>query len=178
MYVNEAELSNELLRLVSSALKPSDSPILVGFSLYTEFKWISGYCPSLTSLFVGWVDLQDTVAENSGTVDPGLLHTLNAMKIVERPPGSNPPNRHRASNDAVRCLAVLAGLICLDSFAVPTKIYKPVKLALLSKLPAPIRKYPFTAPVTTADGGIIPPEYNSPKSLYELFKRFQPTVLL
>jgi hypothetical protein len=128
MYVNEAELSPKLCRLVSSALKPSDSPIIVAFSLFTEFKWISEHCPSLTSLFVGWVDLQDTVAENSGTVDPGLLNTLNAMNIVERPPGSSPPNRHRVSNNAVRCLAVLAGLICLDSLAVPTKIYKPVKL--------------------------------------------------
>jgi hypothetical protein len=177
MPVNDKELGITILQLISSARSHSEPTILVGFSLYAESKWISEFCPSLASLFTACVDLQEIVAEKSGIGSSGLLDAMNAMKIVDRPSGTNPPSKHGASNDAVRCLAVLAGLLGLDAFTFPSKFCKHVRLACLSRIPTPSKKYPFTARITTADGGILPPHYNTPISLYELFKKYLPNAV-
>jgi len=87
--------------------------------MYREFKWISEIserCPSFKSYIATWVDLQDIIAERCGgkSLQTSLTASLKAMQIEDRHPDS-----YFAANEAVRCLAVLSGLISMDSFDVP-----------------------------------------------------------
>jgi hypothetical protein len=78
---------------------------------------------------------------------------------------------NRPSNDAVRCLAVLSGLLCLDpsTFSVPIRSQGMV---VLQNLPQPSPNYLFTARIATADGRFLPTEYASPRSLIRLFQGY------
>jgi hypothetical protein len=107
--VDADQVASTVMQILS-LLDHNGSIILVGFDTYTEFKWISQECPPVSSIFTSWVDLQDIAFERSSVLRPGLLDTMNAMHIVDRREGTKARKLHRASNDAVRCLAVLSGL--------------------------------------------------------------------
>jgi len=99
---------------------------------------------------------------------------MNAMHMFDRQAGSKGPRMHRASNDATRCLAVLSGLVSLDSFTIPKT---PPRVLVLAELPRPSSKHPFTARITTTDGSILPSEFKTPRSLSTLFAEYEPKAV-
>jgi hypothetical protein len=72
---------------------------------------ISGY------FVTACVDVQKQSPRKSGIGRSGLLDAMNTMNIVDRPSRTNSPTKRLAINSAVRCLAALAEVIGLDSFA-------------------------------------------------------------
>ena len=159
---------------ILSAFNHNGYLILVGFNLYTEFRWISQDCPSLSEFFAAWVDIQEIASERSGVLRPGLIDTMDAMHMLDRQVGSKGPRMHRASNDATRCLAVLSGLVSLDSFTIPKT---PPGVLLLAELPRPSSNHPFTARITTTDGSVLPSEFKTPRSLSTLFAEYEPKAV-
>ncbi|KAF2434076.1 hypothetical protein EJ08DRAFT_646933 [Tothia fuscella] len=89
------------------------------------------------------------------------------------------PGNHSPANDAVRCLAVLSGLVSVASFPLRIETFTlPSGVTLLYRLPqlrdcGPHTKYPFSARVTTVDGGVLPSGYKTPYSLAQLFARYE-----
>lgn len=73
-----------------------------------EFKWISEHHPALASSFAAWEDVQELVTAQCGGVRLGLTDAVSGLGIID-----NWRNSHQrsAANDAVRHLAVLAGLL-------------------------------------------------------------------
>jgi hypothetical protein len=153
--------------------------ILVGFDMYTEFKWISEISersPSFTSAIANWMDLEGMGVERCGdkNLRITLKGTLKAMQIEDCRSGS-----YFAANDAVRCLAVLSGLIPGKPFTFPVGSFTmPSGITLLYKIP-PRRKYglhtkyPYAARIIVVDDSMLPKEYQTPHSLAKLFAKYE-----
>ncbi len=171
--IDAEEVVPTVTRMLST-FSNEGSLILIGFALYAEFQWISQECPSLSTFFTTWVDLQEIAEERSGALRPGLIDTMSAMHIFDREVGSKGPRMHRASNDAVRCMAVLSGLVSLNSF---TLLKASPDVLLLTKHPHPSSKHPFTARITTSDGSTLPSEFKAPRSLSTLFEAYKPKAV-
>jgi hypothetical protein len=84
--------------------------------MQAECTWIIDQCPSLRRYFADWCDVQELVAqcykeltlESWSTPSPGPQNTLKAMRIS----GWRSKHQvHSATGDAVKCLAVLSGLL-------------------------------------------------------------------
>lgn len=129
---------------------------------------MSRECPSLTSFFNAWIDVQDLAFEKSDApkgMPPSLSNTIKALKIKDWH-----DQRHRASHDAVRCLAVLSGLHTLKSF---TTFALPPKVRLRSKLPSPRCSQPFSVRITAVDGSMLP-KIPTSGALSKYFAKYQP----
>lgn len=189
VFVDADQISQTMVQMLS-ARGHKGGLILAGFDLYTELEWISRQPPSFSSLFTAWVDLQEIALEHAGlaasAAGVGLLHTMHAMHIVDRKSDAARKKTHRASNDAVRCLAVLCGLISLDSFSIPSKPPKVLLLSEVPRLPEPLPpsklrtanyKYPFTARIKATDGSALPAEFATPSSLSRLFAKYEPKAV-
>ena len=64
----------------------TDKLILVGFDIYSEFNWMSQECPSLSSYFTAWIDIQEIASERSGRSEDirlSLSDTLRALNIKD-----------------------------------------------------------------------------------------------
>jgi hypothetical protein len=90
--------------------------ILLGHNIQTKFIRTTEHCASLRGCFVGWCDVQELVAqrhkeltsESWTTPSPGLQNTLKAMHIS----GWRSKHQiHGASGEAIKCFAVLCGLL-------------------------------------------------------------------
>ena len=150
--------------------------MLVGFDMYAEFRWISQECPQLASLFAAWVDIQEIIEKKLECPGPSLISAMNALGITDRSKGTGKKS-HRASNDAVRCLAVLCGLISSNSpsHGIPCREHK---VCVFQKMPQFSRcshahTNPFTAFIPNSDGGILPTQYTAPRSLVGLFAKYE-----
>jgi hypothetical protein len=169
--VDAEDVNATVLQLLADITYNNTSPlILIGFDTYTEFEWISQTCPALAMYFTAWVDIQEITAQRTGVSSPGLVQTLNAIPILDRRPGTKPATQHHAANDAVRCLAVLFGLMCLESLTIPIK---DSSIRLQGQI-RPSYTCPFTARITTADKSILPLEIKTARSLADLFKTYNP----
>lgn len=96
--------------------------ILLGFYMQSEWRWISRHFPSFAELFIGWCDVQELVAQRyverspPSSPDalamelrtPGLARTLKAMGIYG---WTRAHQEHGGAGDAVKCLAILSGLL-------------------------------------------------------------------
>jgi hypothetical protein len=160
----------ELLATAVTATSPKYNIILLGWSIGAELGWISCDCPQLATYFTAWVDLQDMVVSKD---PPSLLRTLQAIGVADHDPDSR--NRgHHASEDAIRCLAVLAKLLTGEPPYVPQAVVQYNHVPSLPKGPPPgvprtaPPKYPFTARIT-ANGGPLPPIHQTPNSLQRQF---------
>jgi len=128
--------------------------ILVGYDLQMEFKWISEHYPSLASSFSAWVDVQELVTAQCEGVRLGLTGALQGLGIIDNRHNSQ---QHSAANDAVRDLAVLAGLLSGTTLITTSQC----KDQGYSSLP-PIKafrdwtQYPFSVRLATTDGGPLP----------------------
>jgi hypothetical protein len=140
--------------------------------MYSEFDWISRECPYLLSIFKYWVDVQEIVQERCG-LRPSLLKTVGAMNIIDRPNMSSTPKGHRASNDAVRTLAVLSGLISLES----SHCTPSTETIRFSRIPRKGGIYPFAARITTADYDKLPACIRTPRALSTHFASYNPTAV-
>jgi hypothetical protein len=172
--VGAADVGATLVQMLSG-LDPKGTRklILVGFDMNTEFEWISKKCPELSSLFTAWVDIQEIVEERSPCeFRASLVDVVNSLNFTGTG-GMKGKSPHRAANDTVRFLAILSGLISLDSFV----ICKIPKVALLTHLPRPNSRYPFTARVTAADEEKLPLEFNTPGSLSKVFAKYDPKAV-
>jgi hypothetical protein len=76
----------------------------------------------------------------------------------------------------VRCLAVLSGLLCMnsDKFTIPSQ---PPEVLVLQKPPRPSRNCPFAVRITAADGSMLPSEFSAPRSLSKLFGEYEPKAV-
>ncbi|KAI9691175.1 MAG: hypothetical protein M1822_008795 [Bathelium mastoideum] len=164
LLVNAEEVALTLRRMLSDR---TDKLILVGFDFYNEFKWISQECSFLSTIFTAWVDVQEIAfkqSDRSGDLRFSLSDTIRALEIKDWY-----GDRHRASHDAVRCLAALSGIIKLDRFTVPSRV---AEVKLHSKLPPPNHSHPFTARVTTTEGCKLPPEFQTSRMLSKHFEEY------
>ena len=172
--VKKYEASATLTQILSTiAASSTGRLILVGFDMYMEFDWISRECPSILSRFEYWVDAQE-IAEERCRSHPSLLNTLAAMNITDRPPGAPAPSNHRASNDAVRTLAVLSGLSSLDIF----KCGKASVTKLFSSPPEHWQDFRFKALITTSDNDVLPVHIRIPHDLSAHFAAYNPKAVL
>jgi len=167
--VDTKQLGSTIDKILSKYAQESPNLILLGFSMSAEVKWIAQQCPSLSLHFAAWADVQGFAAERAGGRTLGLIHTLKAMGIRDWR-----PIRHRAANDAVRCLAALSGLISTDpsTFTVPQR---QTGFQYFSKLPKGSRldNHPFAVRITTADGSKLPYEISTPEHLSKLFVEYE-----
>jgi len=167
--VDAKQLGSTIDKILSKYTQESSNLILLGFSMSAEVKWIAQQCPSLSLHFAAWADLQEFAAERGGGRKLGLIHTLKAMGIRDWR-----PNRHRAANDAVRCLTALSGLISTDpsTFTVPQR---HTELQYFSRLPkgSSLNNHPFAVRITTADGSKLPYEISTPHHLSKLFVEYE-----
>jgi hypothetical protein len=75
--VVEAGQAAAALDAVLSTEANSDAKvILIGFDIREEMKWIAQGCPSISSYFTAWVDVQEFVAERYGGQQ---LNSMNAL---------------------------------------------------------------------------------------------------
>ncbi|KAL9078821.1 MAG: hypothetical protein Q9157_002262 [Trypethelium eluteriae] len=177
--VGAEEVGSTIIQILSR-LDNQSSLILVGFSLYPEMEWISQKCPAPVSFFTYWVDLQYIASELSGSSAPKLFEVIKAMGISDQPS----PTLHRAANDAVRCLVVYSGLTTSDNsisegsegrLLVITP--KDQKCCFLDRIPRKGKRYPFSARITSADGSHLPSRFDTPLSLLETFRKYEPSAI-
>lgn len=141
--------------------------ILVGYDLQMEFKWISEHYPSLASYFSAWVDVQELVTAKCEGVQLGLTGAVQNLGMIDNRHNSQ---QHSAANDAVRDLAVLAGLLSGTKLITTPQCKDQIKGC--SSL-APVKafrdwtQYPFSVRLATMDGGPLP--QISPRNLAEVF---------
>lgn len=143
--------------------------ILIGFALYNELKWIADECPTISSRFTAWLDVQEFVmqrcpefaAESKSATfyQPGLTDVLKAMKIRDE---RRYASTHYAVNDALRCLIVLCGLAS-DPYLLSDMRSRPDtrhSVSYYSQLKFAVggARHPFMARVSSvAQGGKLPP---------------------
>jgi hypothetical protein len=168
--------ANDVTSILSTLLSAYDGDIiLVGFDLHTELKWIAQHSPSISSLFTAWADVQDLIWHESASSDqiptrPGLQATMQGLHIPHYRDWRRCQNRHYASNDALRCLLVLASLLSPTAprLAPPTSL--KASFSRFAKLPKPNRKFPFAARMKAIDGRRL--SRQTPQSLQKAFARF------
>ncbi|KAI9668017.1 MAG: hypothetical protein M1821_000837 [Bathelium mastoideum] len=158
---------------LSSVEQGSRQLILVGYDMYTEFDWISRENPTFLSRFKYWVDVQELVEASCGS-RPSLLNTMAAMNITNRSPTNSLPSGHRASNDAVRALAILSTLVSLGKF----EYQRVAGTRLFSSSPRNWDNYPFKARVTTRDKDMLPACIEMPRALSSHFAAYEPSAVL
>ncbi|KAI3324782.1 hypothetical protein HD806DRAFT_493609 [Xylariaceae sp. AK1471] len=91
---------------------PEKQLILVGLSLQSDFERLSLEFPGIVELFPRWIDLSTLMKAQSLTptkLETGLGTALTIFHYPYRDTGFD--RRHQASNDAVRTLAALYGLM-------------------------------------------------------------------
>lgn len=130
--------------------------ILLGYDMYTEFQWISERRPAMALYFSAWIDVQELIARKCSEPQLSLTNALRALEIIDNRHGTT---RHSAANDAVRIVAVLAGLL-KDKTPV---IERPIKPSVLRYTKVPSRrdcgahtKYLFSARIATKDYELLP----------------------
>lgn len=139
---------------------------------------MSQCCPDLLGKFTAHVDVQKLAANASDTSYPGLRQSLLALGITEGvPPWKDRKYKipHRAANDVVYTLAILASLISRPSDAVPLKIMtSPKSTKLFYGRPRPQKHYPYTVLIRTLDGTPLPSELDTAGKVYHYFATFNP----
>jgi hypothetical protein len=171
--VPNKEVGKTLHTILSALEEKSNQLILMGYDMYTEFDWISRACPSLLSRFNYWIDVQDAVEETCGS-RPSLLNTMEAMNLADQEAGKAQPSGHRASNDAVRTLAVLSTLLSVKTF----EYHRLPTTKLLSTTPRHWDNYPFKARITAYDDCILPTCIKTPRALSAHFSAYRPMAVL
>lgn len=168
---NRDDVEKRLNELVSGLTKESVPLILVGFAMYNNFEWISLHYPSFFSHFKYWVDVQNLVEECCGS-HPGLSNTMSALNIHHGTPGKDIAYDHKASNEAVRTLAVLATLMSRGNFVYQAP---PQELRLRARNWS---KLPYKARITSVDNGLLPDCIRTPRELGNRFAAYQPNRIL
>lgn len=143
--------------------------VLLGFDLHNEMKWIADECPTISSHFTAWLDLQEFAlqrckefaaeSESARNYQPGLSDVLKAMKIRDE---RHHVRSHYAVNDALRCLMVLCGLAS-DPYLLSEIRLRPASrhsVSYYSQLKFPMGRggHTFMARVSSVvQGGKLPP---------------------
>jgi len=179
LLVDSCKLNSTIMELLSTSVAThSLSPkhvILVGWSLAAELEWLFHDCPQFLSYLTAWVDLQDLVVSKDR---PSLLRTLQAIGVADRDPDSKKNRSHRASNDAVRCLAVLFRLLTTESIYIPHTVARISRIPPSPKGPPPgilrtaLPKHPFGVYISAADSGPLPTICQTPNSLQQQFSSY------
>ncbi|QDS71149.1 hypothetical protein FKW77_009971 [Venturia effusa] len=173
-------IDEDIESTISACLHQQNSSdrILVVFDSRTEMKWASQTCPSLLDQFAAYVDVQQLMANVSDNQHPSLRKSLFALGINEGVPASKDrqyKTPHRAANDVVYTLAILASLMSLPPDAAPMSIPKKSKrLVLFYGRPRPKERYPFTALLRTLDCTPLPPALDTSGKVYNYFSSFNP----
>ncbi|KAF2094051.1 hypothetical protein NA57DRAFT_80472 [Rhizodiscina lignyota] len=139
-FVVQAEEVAPLVERLVSLLKGKGNLVLVGFDLFHVMRWISREAPALSSLFMAWAIGVD----------------------------SNHSGCRRGSNDAVRCLAILSGLVSSAPFTAPSP-----EVTLYNRPRKSSGGDHLTVRIATADGSTLPSELKSPKAVAEHFAEYE-----
>jgi hypothetical protein len=175
--INAIENENDFESIIHSRLRPFSSQylILVVFDSHAELKWAARACPSLLQIFSAYVDAQTLAANISDNLKPSLRQCLKTLNIAHDIPTHKNNRPHRAGNDTVYTLALLAALLSHPSDAQPLVIStNQKKPKLFTGRPTPTRKYPFTAQIITRDSSPLPLELDTAGKIYRHFSSFNP----
>lgn len=174
------DIDNNFQSTISSHSQFRDATnlVLVVFDSKAELKWASQSCPDLLGKFTAYVDVQKLAANASSNVNPGLRRSLHALGLTEGVPlwkDRQFKKPHRAANDVVYTLAVLASLLSRPSTAVPLKIERsPKPPKLFYGRPWPQRCYPYTVLIRTFDQTPLPFRLDTAGKVYHYFSPFSP----
>jgi hypothetical protein len=154
------DLDSVIATFLKSLKDRFQSLTLVGFDLSLEFSMMASKLqPNWLSNFSSWVDLQEVVADLSGTnlKQPGMTDTLLALGFTQDGHSvRSHSGLHNPGNDSVRMLAILDRLLGLDEDAT-LQIHQAIRRSSQEEAsaPKPSRKYwrrrppreiyPFTA---------------------------------
>ncbi|KAH8895518.1 hypothetical protein GQ53DRAFT_53004 [Thozetella sp. PMI_491] len=160
----------------------SNRLVLVGFDLDLELTIIASHLSQIIKYFSSWVDLQEIASAVSKTKRPGLRDTLLALGFTSARssiPGRN--QQHSAGNDAVRQLAVLAGLLQFQlgkdaMLQLEQKQTGPKMRRFYHHRPRPKELYPFIARIRIEGKDLISVFPHLPR-LMALFSTYQPTAI-
>lgn len=163
----------------NSQFRNATNLILVVFDSRAELKWASQSCPDLLGNFAAYVDVQKLAANASDNANPGLRQSLHALGLTEGVPLWKDRQfkiPHRAANDVVYTLAVLASLLSRPSTAATLKIERsPKPRRLFYGRPRPSRYYPYTVLIRTLDQTPLPSELDTAGKVHRYFSSFNPT---
>lgn len=173
----ETTISNHLEKFHSTRR------ILILYDSHTELKWLAQTCPNLLPTFSAQVDVQrmavdiskPSTADVSSNRQPSLRQCLTAMSLDEGLPTFKLDRPHRACNDAVYTLAIIAAILSRAADAPPLDIAtNPKRPRLFYGRPHPAKAYPFTAIIRTTDRTPLPSEIDSAGKIYNYFSSFSP----
>jgi len=144
--------------------------ILLGYDMKAEWRYITRNCPSLSSLFSAWCDVQELVSQRyeqltsptdklpMGLQYPGLGGALKALSFYG---WTHEHQMHSAAGDSVKLLAVLSGLLCdtplrlcQDSSGETVSLYCYLPRVKSIKISGKVHAY--TARICTADSQKLP----------------------
>jgi hypothetical protein len=151
--------------------------ILVVYYGVTELVWMKKNCPSLLTAFDACIDVQGLAGEVSVNIKkPHLRFTMGALSFDEGlEPLQKNKRHHRAVNDAVYTLAVLAALLdCPKNAPVLAIASAQRRLWLFHGRPKPVYRFPYTALIRTLDRTPLPPELDTAGKIYNYLAHFSP----
>ncbi|KAK0702729.1 hypothetical protein B0H67DRAFT_675898 [Lasiosphaeris hirsuta] len=186
-HIEPREIEPVLVSLFASLKDQFQHLVLVGFDLSSEFMFLASDLHTITPFVSSWVDLQELVADISGskTSKPSMRYPLLALGFPSG--GLSVPNKsqHSAGNDAVRELAILVKLLGLPESSIPPQIHKtssqasrsrPLRMFWDSCRPRPKELYPFIATVHLT-GGKLTCIIKNLEGLQRIFAKYEPTAV-
>jgi hypothetical protein len=178
--VQSDELVAEAIKLITDAKtrNPNRGVILTGFDLRVEFRWMAQQGPKLAAIFDGWFDLQDIVMDRAECWrQPSLKNCLKGMNLEHNDTFQDWQLQHRASNDTVRCLALLTGLL-VNTERFP-QIWNPTSTPeLTSHIPLLVAHQWCAVRMTEWHLGPLPRELNAKTLAVNLLsKGYRPTAI-
>jgi len=151
--------------------------VLVVFDSHAKLKWASRSCPKLLQLFSAYVDVQKFAADVSDNRQPRLRHRLRSLGLFDSVPNPKKTRPHRAGNDAVYALAILATLSSRSPDDPSLVIDKnPKRPRLFYGRPQRSKAYPFTVQIRTFDCTPLPLELDTAGKVYSHFSSFNPIL--
>lgn len=151
--------------------------MLVVFDSHAKLKWASRSCPKLLQLFSAYVDVQKFAADVSDNRQPRLRHRLRSLGLFDSVPNPKKTRPHRAGNDAVYALAILATLSSRSPDDPSLVIDKnPKRPRLFYGRPQRSKAYPFTVQIRTFDCTPLPLELDTAGKVYSHFSSFNPIL--
>jgi hypothetical protein len=121
------------------------------------------------------VNVQNLAANVSDHRKPSLRQCLKTLDLAHEVPKCEPSRPHRAGNDTVYTLALLAALLSYPSDAPTLLISKKIKAPVLfCGRPRPARRYPFTAQILTPNRSPLHLELDTAAKIHRRFSLFHP----
>ena len=163
--VAKEQVADVLDKVLADAKSHASTVVLIGYDMYTEFDWMSQYCPQLLDHFRHWVDVQELVEADCGA-RPSLAKLMAHLSGLDLPKTKR--TGHRAATDAMKMLGVLSVLQAGESL----KYHQPAYVKHHDRPPRLWERSAFRARLTAADGGLLPRELSTTQGLVNAFSTY------